>query len=93
MTWVAFRLVVLGTLSAFSLLISSPAVGSTVKLLHSEVEAFEMRLELIDSAQSTIHLSSYEISDDNTSGRIFVALLNAAQRGGESHDAACVTYQ
>lgn len=81
MKWAAFRLVILATLLAFSLLISSPAVGSTVTLLHGEVEAFEMRLELIDSAQSTIDLSSYSISDDNTSGRIFIALLKAAERG------------
>ena len=81
MKWAAFRLVILATLPAFSLLISAPAVGSTVKLLHGEVEAFEMRIELIDFAQSTIDLSSYAISDDNTSGRIFIALLKAAERG------------
>ena len=68
-------------LTAFSLSIGSVAKASTVKLLHSEVEAFGMRLELIETAQSSIELSSYEISDDNTSGRILVALLNAAERG------------
>ncbi len=68
-------------LTAISLSIESVAKASTVRLLHSEVEAFAMRLELIEAAQSTIDLSSYEISDDNTSGRVLVAMLNAAERG------------
>ena len=68
-------------LTAFSLSIGSVVKASTVRLLHSEVEAFAMRLELIETAQSTIDLSSYEISDDNTSGRFLVAMLNAVERG------------
>ncbi len=67
--------------TAFSLLQGSVVRASTVSLLHSEVEAFAMRLELIETAQSSIDVSSYEISDDNTSGRILVALLNAVERG------------
>ena len=68
-------------LTAFSLSIGSVVRASTVRLLHSEVEAFGMRLERIETAQSSIDLSSYEISDDNTSGRFLVALLNAVERG------------
>ena len=61
--------------------IGAVAHASTVKLLHSETEAYSMRLELIDSAQNNVDVSSYEISDDSTSGRILLALLKAAQRG------------
>ena len=61
--------------------ISAVANASTVKLLHSETEAYSMRLELIDSAHNNIDVSSYEISDDSTSGRLLLALLRAAQRG------------
>ncbi len=68
-------------LTAFSLSIGSVAKASSVQLLHSEVEAFAMRLERIETAQTSIDLSSYEISDDNTSGRFLVALLNAVRRG------------
>ena len=68
-------------LTAFFLSIGSVVKASTVRLLHSEVEAFALRLELIDTAQSSIDLSLYEISDGNTSGRFLVALLNAVERG------------
>ncbi len=68
-------------LTVLSLSIGSVVKASTVRLLHGEVEAFAMRLELIETAQSTIDLSSYEISDDNTSGRFLVAMLNAVERG------------
>ncbi|HUP80724.1 MAG TPA: phospholipase D-like domain-containing protein, partial [Pirellula sp.] len=67
--------------TTFFLSIGSVVKASTVRLLHSEVEAFAIRLELIEAAQSTIDLSSYEISDDNTSGRFLVAMLNAVERG------------
>ncbi len=75
------RLLPFATLAALACLMGSTAIGSTVKLLHNELEAFEIRLALIQEAQSTIDLASYEISDDNTSGRLFVALLQAAERG------------
>ncbi len=68
-------------LTVFSFSMGSVVKASTVRLLHSEIEAFEVRLELIETAQSTIDLSSYEISDDNTSGRVLVAMLNAVERG------------
>ena len=69
------------TLTVFALSIGSVVKASTVRLLHSEVEAFAMRLERIKTAQSTIDLSSYEISDDNTSGCFLVAMLDAVERG------------
>jgi len=68
-------------LASCFLSIGAFANASTVKLLHSEVEAYSMRLELIDSAQNNVDVSFYEISDDNTSGRLLLALLKAAQRG------------
>ena len=69
------------TLTVFALSIGSVVKASTVRLLHSEVEAFAMRLERIKTAQSTIDLISYEISDDNTSGCFLVAMLDAVERG------------
>ncbi len=71
---------ILKPLLAFLFLLGA-ANASSVKLLHSEIEAFEKRIELIEGSQSAIDLSSYEISDDNTSGRILSALLSAAERG------------
>ena len=68
-------------ITALALSIGSVVNGSTVRLLHSEVEAFALRIELIETAQSTIELSSYEISDDNTTGCFLVALLKAVERG------------
>ena len=68
-------------IAACFLSISAVAKASTVKLLHSETEAYSMRLELIDSAENNVDVSSYEISDDSTSGRFLLALLKAAQRG------------
>jgi cardiolipin synthase C len=81
MTSIGFRPLALATLMIITFWMGTCADGSSVKLLHSEVEAFQLRLEMIEAAQSTIDLSSYEISDDNTSGRIFVALLHAVERG------------
>ncbi len=75
-----FRIVSL-LLAACFVSIDAVAKASTVKLLHSETEAYSKRLELIDSAQNNVDVSSYEITDDNTSGRILLALLKAVQRG------------
>ena len=68
-------------LAALFLSLGSAVNGDTVRLLHSEVEAFALRIEMIATAQSTIELSSYEISDDNTSGCFLAALLTAVERG------------
>ena len=55
--------------------------AATIQLLHSEVEAFSLRLELIERAQSSIDIAYYEISDDDTSGQLLAALLRAVDRG------------
>jgi cardiolipin synthase C len=57
------------------------ASGSEVHLLHSEVAAFQKRLDMIASAQSTIEVGYYEIDDDDTCGQFLIALQRATERG------------
>jgi phosphatidylserine/phosphatidylglycerophosphate/cardiolipin synthase-like enzyme len=54
--------------------------AESLRVLHGEVEAFTKRLELIESAKSSVDIDYYEISDDETSGQLLAALLRAVDR-------------
>ncbi len=54
---------------------------SSIRLIHSGREYFDLLEELISSAQSRIHLQVYIYDNDQTGKQIADALLAAAQRG------------
>lgn len=58
-----------------------PLLADDAKILHGEREAFELRLSLIQQAQTSIDVAYYEINDDDVSGQILCSLRDAARRG------------
>ncbi len=72
---------VLLTTTMFFGSLCTPSFAATVKLLRSEVQAYSMRIELIENAQRSVDVASYEIDDDNASGRVLASLLHATERG------------
>ena len=55
--------------------------GGELRALTSEKEALELRLQLIQSAEQSIDLVSFQFRDDRTGGQVLVHLIDAASRG------------
>lgn len=54
--------------------------GNKVKLIKGGKEYFDLLVQLISSAQHSIHLQTYIYDDDETGAAVATALKNAAQR-------------
>src|SRR5687768_15269932 len=52
-----------------------------VRLVHGGLEYFMLLEEMIDSAQTSVHLQTYIFSEDETGRTIANALIRAAHRG------------
>ncbi len=75
-----FQTLLFTTTVFFGFLFTS-GFAATVKLLRSEVQSYRMRIELIENAQRSVDIASYEIADDNATGRVLASLVQAAERG------------
>jgi putative cardiolipin synthase len=53
----------------------------SIRFLTSETEALSTRLELVQSATTSILIATYQIRDDNSGGQLIAALVDAASRG------------
>ena len=58
--------------------------GNKIELLKSGDEYFSKLIELIESAQSEIHLQVYIFESDATGELVRDSLIAAAKRGGEN---------